>query len=462
MTSQPLFKSRRFEGRLTARDAKRYLTHRFDVPPGVRDLTLTLHFTPYRLQGLSNLLTLTLFDPHGFRGAGHRSGAEHRVRITPTEATTGYIPGPLPSGEWTVEIDAHRVMPGEPLHYALEVRMVIASTPGPESSAAPAPRRMDPLREGPAWFRGDLHTHTHHSDADAAQGVAALAKLAQGRGLDFLFITDHNTKAGLVEVDAITSTDLLLAGGIELTTYWGHALVLGTRDWIDWRVRPGTGAMARIAEAAAARGEAFIIAHPQALGDPVCTGCAWRFGEVMPGPARLVEVWNGPWPCSSNNAANLALWYDWINQGVQIFATAGSDIHAPSDYEHRPGFTCVYAEALSEPALIQAIRAGRMVLSSGPTLVLEAEGPDGQRWIVGDTVTALAAYRVSWAEAPAETRLRVLVDGRPLHQAEVASEGTYAWSMDPADGHWVVAELWSWDGDLLAVTNPLFLGEGGA
>ena len=461
MTSKPLSTRRRFEGRLTARDAKRCVTHHVDVPRGASDLTLSLRFSPPRLQGLSNLLTLTLFDPHGFRGAGHRGGAEHRVRITPTEATSGYLPGPLPPGEWTVEIDAHRVMPGEPLRYTLEVRVVRAPTPGSESSEVPVRRRADPLRGGPAWFRGDLHTHTNHSDAEAAQGVTALVGLAREQGLDFLFVTDHNTTAGLLEVDAAACNDLLLAGGIELTTYWGHALVLGTRDWIDWRVRPGTGAMARIAEAAAARGEAFIIAHPQSLGDPVCTGCAWRFGDVMPGPARLVEVWNGPWPCSSNNAANLALWYDWLNQGVRIFATAGSDIHAPSDYEHRPGFTRVYAEALSEPALIRAIRAGRMVLSSGPTLVLEAEGPDGQHWMVGDTVTVLATYRVAWAEAPAEARLRVLVDGRPLHQAEIASEGTYAWPMDPVDGNWVVAELWSWDGDLLAVTNPTFLGEDG-
>jgi len=446
----------RFSGRLTARDAKRYLFHRFDVPPDAASLTLTLRLTPPRVQGLSNLLTLTLFDPHGFRGAGHRGGAEHQVRITPTEATPGYLPGPLPPGEWKVEIDTHRVMPGQPLHYTLKVQVMRGVSPA--SPAAPMARHTAPLREGPTWLRGDLHSHTHHSDAEAAQSVAALASLARGQGLDFLFITDHNTTAGLMEVDAVTSTDLLVAGGVELTTYWGHALVLGTRDWIDWRVRPGIGAMGRIAEAAAARGQAFIIAHPQSLGDPVCTGCAWRFGEVMPGPARLVEVWNGPWPCSSNNAAGLALWYDWLNQGLRIFATAGSDIHAPRDYDHQPGFTHVYADALSESALLRAVRAGRMVLSSGPLLRLEAEG-DGGHWLVGDTVRSPATYHVTWAEVPQGARLRVLVDGRPLHQAEVDASGDYVWSMDPMDGHWVVAELWRWDGDLLAVTNPLFLDE---
>ncbi len=26
------------------------------------------------------------------------------------------------------------------------------------------------------------------------------------------------------------------------------------------------------------------------VGDPDCTGCDWRYIEMMPGPARLVEI----------------------------------------------------------------------------------------------------------------------------------------------------------------------------
>jgi len=114
---------------------------------------------------------------------------------------------------------------------------------------------------------------------------------------------------------------------------------MGTRDWVDWRVRPDGNEMARIAAQVEARGELFVIAHPQAVGDPYCTGCVWRYGQMMPGSARLVEIWNEHWGSSSNNEAALALWYDWLNQGLRMIATAGTDAHHTDDYAKQPGLT---------------------------------------------------------------------------------------------------------------------------
>ncbi len=180
---------------------------------------------------------------------------------------------------------------------------------------------------------------------------------------------------------------LLPCGGLELTTFWGHALCLGARQWVDWRVRPGDGGMARIAAEARANGQVFVIAHPRAPGDPFCTGCTWLFEEVMPGDARLVEVWNGRWTAAdSNNEAALALWYAWLNAGLRICATAGTDMHAPRDYAAGPCLSVIYAEELSEAALLAGLRAGHVYLSAGPRLTLEARGARGERWAMGDTI----------------------------------------------------------------------------
>ena len=59
---------------------------------------------------------------------------------------------------------------------------------------------------------------------------------------------------------------------------------------------------------------------------------------MMPGDARVVEVWNGPWGCDSNNEKALTLWYDWLNQGLRLAATAGTDTHGRHAYAARPGF----------------------------------------------------------------------------------------------------------------------------
>ncbi len=442
-------------GKLTTRDAKRHVPHSFTVPAGATQLTLSLSFTPAAQSGLANMLTLTLFDPHGFRGARHRGGRQHAVTISAAAATPGYLAGALPAGEWVVQIDAHRIMPGAPLHYAIDIA-IATETEAPVKHVLPAGKRNGRQERGAGWYRGDLHSHTDHSDA-GERTVTDLVATAQDAELDFLFITDHNTTSSLAALETIDSDDLLVAGGMELTTFWGHALVLGTRRWIDWRFRPGDGGIERVAMNADAAGELFIIAHPNAGGDPLCTGCAWRFGEMMPGTARLVEVWNGAWGGDSNNAASLALWYDWLNQGRRIVATTGSDTHSAADYAAGPGFAVVYADELSEAALLRAIAAGHLYLSSGPVLTLEASAADGTLAMMGDIIDQTAMFGVNWQACPPGAEVRIIANGCLLHARDATEPGLHHWPMAPSEASWITAEVRSAADELLAVTNPIFL-----
>jgi hypothetical protein len=442
-----------FEGYLTTRDCKRYIPHTFAVPAGCGRIDIDFRYAPQRVHGIKNLLTLTLFDPHGFRGARHRSGTEHHVTLSATEATPGYRPGALPEGVWTVEIDTHMIMPGEVVHYTLDVTLTEGAV---SESVAPRARVPAIVRPQPGWYRGDLHTHSDHSDAHGF-AVADLIQMAHDAGLDFVFLTDHNTVTGLPEMDASADAALLTAGGIELTTYWGHALCLGAREWVDWRMHPGTGDMARIAAATYANAQVFIIAHPLADGDPGCTGCSWRFSEMMPGNARAVEIWNGPWMCDSNNERNLALWYDWLNQGLRLTGTAGSDAHSPRDYAPSTGFSVIYAESLSEAALLEGLLAGRLYLSSGPQIAFQAQSDDGHIWMIGDTVTQPARFEVRWENCPPDAAVRVIVNGRLLHALPSGVEGAHTWSMTPDEADWVTVEIRDKSGVMLAVTNPIFI-----
>jgi hypothetical protein len=441
-----------FTGTLTARDCKRHLPHAFTVPEGCQRVSVQLTFTPARVANIGNMLTLTLFDAQGFRGAGHRGGAVHPVEITPTTATPGYNAGLLPAGEWIAQIDTHMIMPGEPITYTLTVACDVGE---PASPAAIERLRPSPvLTGGPGWLRGDLHSHTDHSDA--AQSIEQLVAAAQRVGLDFLFLTDHNTVSGLAEMARYTTPTFLAAGGLELTTFWGHALVLGTREWIDWRIRPGTGAITQIAEQATAAGQLFIIAHPQAVGDPLCTGCIWRYGEQMPGSARLVEIWNGPWGGDSYNPRALDLWYDWLNQGIRIYATAGTDTHGPRDYTPETGFNVVYVHERSEKGILQALAAGCHYLSNGPTLEVQAEASDGTRWQLGETVDRPATVTCRWSHCPPDATLRVMVNGRLLQEQPSGEAGELQWQLSPQLADWTTVEIWGANGDLLAITNPIF------
>lgn len=457
-----------FHGTLTDQDVKRHLPHEFMVPPNCRQLALRLDYAPARVDGIRNMITFTLFDPNGFRGAGHRQGNRHEVQLTATLATPGYLAGPLPAGRWVAQLDTHMIRPGPACDYHLEIETVCGDDP----LLPPLAGLTDTARVGdlptfdrianpnPGWYRGDLHTHTLHSDA--AWDVGDLVNGARQIGLDFVALTDHNTTSSLAAIAAHGTPDLLTLGGMELTTFWGHAVCLGTSSWIDWRVDPLGDQMAAIATEQSSRGGLFIIAHPNDQGDPRCTGCRWIYPAMRPGPAKLVEVWNEEWGIpdpAGKNEGSLALWYRWLNAGHRLFATSGSDTHGPAGFR-KAGFNVVYAEQLSQTAILAGIAAGRHYLSSGPTLTFAARQPGRPDVGMGGTLAAAGPVElgVTWQAAPAGATLRLIRNGSVVESQPIGTTGEKVWSLDAAAGQWLVVELRDATGAMSALTNPIFAG----
>ena len=58
---------------------KSYRRHPFTVPPGVEALDIAFSYDRGQ-EFPHSLLTLSLFDPRGFRGAGHRYAPRQAVR----------------------------------------------------------------------------------------------------------------------------------------------------------------------------------------------------------------------------------------------------------------------------------------------------------------------------------------------------------------------------------------------
>lgn len=453
----------KFSATLTSGDIKRHLPHTFAVPEACSRLTVQLHYTPRVAGGLTNLLTLTMFDPNGFRGAGHRGGDTHEVVLTPTTATRGYLLGALPAGEWTVQVDTHMILPDTPVRYTLEVTTeidaAVAATPTPRP-VADFSRVLNP---NPGWYRGDLHCHTLHSDASWT--TEELVAEARRQKFDFIALTDHNTTSPLAEMATLTGDGLLTMGGQELTTFWGHAVCLGAYEWLDWRVdREGVG-MAAIADQLYAQHQLYIIAHPYAIGDPYCTGCRWLYTGMMPGNARLVEIWNGPWfgghPLERNqNEDGIGLYYRWLNEGHKLVATAGSDAHGPRGYLGGVGNNVIYAEALSTAALLRALAQGHLYLSQGPSLTLHAHSDKGAPVMMGDTLAVQGnpiTVSTRWAEAPTGATLRLIVNGAVQERQTVIGAGEAQWTLPAYGPRWCAIELRDVDDAMLAVTNPIFL-----
>jgi hypothetical protein len=448
----------RARGTVASSDSKSYRLHAFDVPEGVSRLRLSFSYDPGG-EELHSLLTLSLFDPKGFRGAGHRFQPRQRVEVAARAATPGFLPGPVPVGRWMAEVDIHSVV--APLGsgscgYELTVEGLKGDdgdAPGPVHEVAPvAPHGK------PRWLRGELHLHSDHSDGRWT--AVEMAERARGRGLDFMFLTDHNTVSGTGALRDAVNGAISVLPGCELTTFHGHALALGPRHWVDWRTGLSRRTINDAARDVRAAGGVFVIAHPQAPPDPICTGCCWTHRDFEPALAHAVEVWGGLWDGpEERNPGCLDLWREWLNAGHRLAATGATDAHRPEDWEGPVPLTYLLAEDASLDALLGAIRKGRTYVSSGPLLQLRAVGKAGRTAAIGQTMAGSPPpIFEAWCEAAPAAELRLVGNGRTFGTRAVEGEGRLEASARAGDG-WCCAELWSADDKaLLAVTSPIYLG----
>jgi len=233
------------------------------------------------------------------------------------------------------------------------------------------------------WLRGELHTHTVHSDG--VHTVAELTRRARRLGLDFLALTDHNTLAGHAD---LAGAALPVLPGVELTTFYGHHVVLGVSEMVPWfergRLRPVTD----VAAAFRRQGALFTVSHPFVLGDPVCAGCRWTARDLDPAHIDLLDVWYRHWSSDfCDNPRALRLWDDLWRRGHRPTGVAARDWHGPPQEVPLPGpfpVTVVRARSTRPADLLAGLSAGAVYLTAGPTLDLTLRTPDGRRLRLGD------------------------------------------------------------------------------
>lgn len=335
----------------------------FDVPAGIARVTVAYTFDKGTQSSPQdkNVIDLGLFDGRGhtFLNApgfrGWSGGARSTVSVAADEATPGYLPGPILPGRWHVLLGLYKIAP-EGCH----VEVAITLEPGDHAVTRHAPLTWPGvLRDQPGWYCGDLHCHTHHSDA--AGSVDDLVAAARAQGLDFLAVTDHNTLSNLPELARRSGPDLLLIPGMEITTYHGHANVWGLREWIDFRAA-NDDAMRRIREHVRALGLLFSVNHPK------YNGPEWEFADTF--EADAIEAWQAPWWFS--NFESLAFWDRLLRQDKRVVLVGGSDKHQKpftgeqTAYEVGAPTTWVYAASLSERAVLDGIRAGHVFVAQTP------------------------------------------------------------------------------------------------
>ena len=455
------------DGTLTAADRLTWIERPFDVPAGTARIDVETTFTD---GDRGTALEFGLYDPVRFRGASRFS--KTRFFVGRTVATPSYITGELPPGRWRLLIGVPSIRDGVTSRYQVRVHLT------PEGPGQPpvTELRPGPALAGPRWYQGDLHTHTMHSDgfgcADGRGGAGPCAvhqvvDAALRRGLDFVGVTDHNTTSHHQDLATLQLQHdrLLLLRGQEVTSFYGHANVFGTSEIVDFRIgHPGVTASTVFAQARALGG-LLTVNHPARETGEKCTGCGWSAPNTDWSQVEVMEVVN--MFTVSGPTAGEPFWHARLNEGHRITGVGGSDDHGAAT---RAGSavgtptTVIYAESLSEAALLSGIRAGRVYIKTrGP------EGPDieftapGIRAGMGDVVKMESAqqkvaFNLQVNRAMGQ-RVEVIRNGVVVPEAvpqPIASvDAAIDFNVEVRRGDWVRVNLRDAAGTTL-LSNPIY------
>lgn len=456
----------------------RYAYVPFEVPAGAVRITVSYQYD--RVNG-NNTLDIGLFDARstdsetdtaGFRGWS--GGRRTEFFISRADATPGYLPGELPPGTWRIILGLYRVAPaGVDVSFSIKIETdanqsadeVSVQGKSPQSSplAKSSNTRQSLLQQEPApsrsrWWSGDLHMHTLHSDGDWT--VGELISSARKAGLDFICITDHNTSSHHTEIDrAPTNSPPLVLRGEEVTTYGGHTNVCGLPSgaWVDFRSRPADSSrMSAIAAQAHRSGALISINHP--FGP--CTGCSWSYDAAV-SDFDAIEIWNGAWDQTDEQA--LMMWDKLLQTGRKIVAIAASDSHRATNPIGQPS-TNVQAPMLSQTALLEAIRAGNVYLTSEvgkPVVSFEAEiaNKPRSRATIGHEIhlntPKLIRFSIDVKGAPPDAMISLISNGQVLRQFSDKIDGSF--EIQCQQDSYLRLEIRDKTKRMLALTNPIYV-----
>ncbi|MER5641260.1 CehA/McbA family metallohydrolase [Kitasatospora sp. NPDC002227] len=312
---------------------------------------------------------------------------------------------------------------------------------------------------GAAWYRGDCHVHSVHSDGELTPDELALR--ARAAGLDFIATTEHNRAAAPGVWAGPAADDLLVVLGEEVTTETGHWLALGLAPGrvVDWNHRAGDGQIGRRLEEVRAAGGLCVAAHPHA---PYPSGDL----EFPVEGFDLVEVWNGQWasdlPWNADNEATLAEWGRGLAAGLRAGswrpAIGSSDTHL----EGQLGIphTVVRAEELSTAAVLAGLRAGRSWVAGSAAVGLSfTAAADGRVAEVGGLLVTRGGrveVRVEVEGVPSGT-VSVHTDRGQVLRVPLPGDGAVRWRTTARDSAFVRIEVRRPDGRMAALTNPIVL-----
>lgn len=215
------------------------------------------------------------------------------------------------------------------------------------------------------WIK--IQTHVHTINSDGLDKLRDMAEAAAKKNIDIIFLTDHNTMYGYKEAEQISKeTGVKVIKGIEYTTFYGHIITIGA-PYFRWESL-NEDSLNELAEHVHKYNGIIGIAHPMAIGNPVCTGGRYKFINTDFKKIDFMEEWHGVINKHNEWEKNEKFWEDKVNKGNIITTLYGGDFHKKEHFQESDVFNWVRVDDSKEleSQVIAAISLGRVIMSKGP------------------------------------------------------------------------------------------------
>ncbi len=227
---------------------------------------------------------------------------------------------------------------------------------------------------GKRWYKGNLHTHTTVSDGKRTPDE--VIRLYRENGYDFLALTDH----WIPSAGKMTEDGMLLLSGCEYNINGGdvlrgvfHVVSIGEKTKAKLERGDDTLRAADLVREIRAAGGIAILAHP-----------AWSLETceqiMVEGDFDGVEIYNSVSGLPRNCRPYSGEVIDQLAVRGRVFpCMAADDTHF---YENETCLSYIYvqADALTEDAVMDALRAGRVMATQGPRFfVTVSDNADGTK-----------------------------------------------------------------------------------
>ncbi len=449
-------------GEIKGDQNRTYLEVPFQVPVDVHRVSVDFTYTG---KDQKTTLDLGIADPQRFRGAS--GGNKSHFTLSESDATPSYLPGAIPAGQWHLLISVPNIRAASISRYQAEIRF---NDPVEDSQFT-----LQPLANGKRWYRGDLHMHTAHSDANCRSQsgrktpcpLFLTVQAAAARSLDFIAITDHNTDSHYAELRELQPffDRLLLIPGREITTFHGHFNIFGVTEFVDWRAGKDRD-LNDIVRDVIHKGGIASVNHADAPGGEVCMGCRWEApaGTDM-GLFSAVEVIN----YGEIMFSSAKYWDSQLRAGHRLAAVGGSDSHDATIPVGEPGAvgwpaTVVEADGLSVAEILKGIRAGRTFVdeTSSRDKILDFDATLGSTSAnMGGNLKAAAGGPASlhvYTHSTPGSVAHVFLDGEePAPPIAISAADTPAHVNIPAGRHWLRIEVRDSTGASELISSPLYI-----